>query len=96
LGSAETIGVGSRRFIVDFAGGDLGFYQHDPNMVEISATTSQGKILRTILEPNPRIDGFRAMIDVQVDPGQTTDVRAFLRVGSRALTETWIMPWTAE
>ena len=96
LGSPETVNVGERRFIIDFAGGDLGFYQNDPNLVEISATTSRGKILRTILEPNPHIDGFRALIDVQVDPGQTTDIRAFLRAGQRALTETWIMPWIAE
>ncbi len=65
-------------------------------MIEISATTSQGKITRTILESNPHIEGIRAMIDVQVDPGQTTDIRAFLHAGSRALTETWIMPWAAE
>ncbi len=96
LGSAETVNVGERRFIVDFAGGDLGFYQHDPNLVEVSAATSQGKIMRTILEPNPHIDGFRAMIDVKVDPGQTTDVRAFLHTKARALTETWVAPWTAE
>jgi glucans biosynthesis protein len=62
----------------------------------VSATTSQGKILRTILMPNPRIDGFRALIDVQVDPGQTTDIRAFLHTGPKALTETWLMPWIAE
>jgi glucans biosynthesis protein len=96
LGSSEAIAVGSRRFIVDFSGGDLGYYQQDPNQVEISAATSQGKITRTILTPNPHIDGFRAMIDVEVQPGQTTDVRAFLHVGPRALTETWLMPWTAE
>ena len=96
LGSAETVSVGSRRFIVDFEGGDLGYYQHDPNLVEVSASTSVGKILRTFLAPNPHINGFRAMIDVEVEPGQATDIRAFLRAGSRALTETWLMPWIAE
>ena len=44
LGSNEAVDVGSRRFIIDFSGGDLGFYQPNPSMVEISATTSQGKI----------------------------------------------------
>ena len=62
----------------------------------MSASTSQGKILRTILQPNPHINGFRAMIDVEVEPGQATDIRAFLRTGPHALTETWIMPWIAE
>jgi glucans biosynthesis protein len=96
LGSNEAVDVGSRRFIIDFAGGDLAYYMQDPNSVEVSATTSQGKILRTILMPNPRIDGFRALIDVQVEPGQTTDIRAFLRSGPKTLTETWLMPWIAE
>jgi glucans biosynthesis protein len=36
------------------------------------------------------------LIDVEVAPGQATDIRAFLHTGPRALTETWIMPWTAE
>jgi glucans biosynthesis protein len=96
LGSSEAINIGERRFIIDFTGGDLDFYRRDPNMIEISATASQGKITRTILESNPHIGGIRAMIDVQVEPGQTTDIRAFLHTGPRALTETWIMPWTAE
>jgi periplasmic glucans biosynthesis protein len=30
---------------------------------------------------------------VQLEPGQSADLRAFLRTGSRALTETWTFPW---
>ena len=52
--------------------------------------------MRSFIVPNPHTKGFRAAIDVQLEPGQSTDLRAFLRSGSRALTETWIMPWTAE
>jgi periplasmic glucans biosynthesis protein len=33
---------------------------------------------------------------VQFDPGQSADLRAFLRTGTRALTETWTFPWRAE
>ena len=96
LGSNEKVDLGQRRFIIDFDGGDLAYFQQDPSLVEVSASTSQGKILRTILQPNPHINGFRAMIDVEVEPGQATDIRAFLRTGPHALTETWIMPWIAE
>jgi glucans biosynthesis protein len=46
--------------------------------------------------PNPHIQGFRAIIDVELDPGQSTDLRAFLRAGNRTLTETWTFPWKAE
>jgi periplasmic glucans biosynthesis protein len=96
LGSNEAVDVGSRRFIVDFSGGDLAYYAQDPNSVEITASASVGKVTRTILMPNPHIDGFRAFVDVQVDPGQSTDVRAFLHAGPKVLTETWLMPWIAE
>jgi len=96
LGSNEKVDLGQRRFIIDFDGGDLAYFQHDPSLVEVSASTSHGKILRTILQPNPHINGFRALVDVEVAPGQSTDIRAFLHTGPRALTETWIMPWTAE
>jgi glucans biosynthesis protein len=84
-----------RRFIVDFAGGDLEFYLHDPAQVELVASTAAGRITHTFLVPNSNIAGFRAALDVKLDPGQSTDLRAFLRVANRALTETWTYPWMA-
>ena len=87
---------GSRRFIIDFGGGDLPYYAHDPSLVEVVPSTSQGKILRAVLVPNPHVMGFRAAGDVALDAGQSTDLRAFLRTGARALTETWTYPWRAE
>ena len=96
LGSNEVLAAGSRRFIVDFAGGDLAFYQHDPKLVELSVSLSQGRVLRSFLTGNPHNSGFRALIDVQADPGQTIDMRAYLKAGARTLTETWTFPWTAE
>ena len=95
LGANESAPPNSRRFIIDFSGGDLGYYQTDPGAVEVVPTTVNGKILRSFITPNPHIKGFRAGIDVQLDPGQSTDLRAFLRAGSRTLTETWTMPWKA-
>ena len=56
----------------------------------------RGKILRSFILPNAHTKGFRAAFDVQVDPGVSTDLRAFLRIGNRALTETWTFPWQAE
>jgi periplasmic glucans biosynthesis protein len=87
---------GSRRFIIDFAGGDLAYYAADPQLVEVVPSTSQGKIVRSFIVPNVHTKGFRAVIDVQLEPGQSTDLRAFLRTGTRALTETWTFPWRAE
>ncbi len=64
LGSSEAVAVNSRRFLVDFAGGDMAYYVSDPSQVEVVATATNGKILRTGLASNPHIDGLRAMFDV--------------------------------
>ncbi|HUB63966.1 MAG TPA: glucan biosynthesis protein G [Methylocella sp.] len=95
LGSADPPVPDSRRFIIDFTGGDLAYYLDDPQMVEVVPTTSQGTITRSFIVPNAHTKGFRAIIDVQLEPGQSTDLRAFLRTGTRALTETWTFPWRA-
>ncbi|KQP96396.1 glucan biosynthesis protein G [Methylobacterium sp. Leaf117] len=94
--AAEIKGGLVRRFLIDFAGGELGYYRPDPAKVEIVAGTSAGRITATSLVPNPHIDGFRAAVDVALEStGQSTDLRAFLKAGGRALTETWTCPWTA-
>ncbi len=96
LGSPEPVTPGTRRFLIDFAGGDLAYYAQDPKLVEVVPTTTQGKIVRSFLVPNSHTQGMRAAIDLQLDPGQSTDLRVFLRTGTRALTETWTFPWRAE
>jgi glucans biosynthesis protein len=96
LGSPEAPPRGAKRFIIDFSGGQLAYYAEAPQLVEVVPTTTQGKILRSFVVPNSHVKGFRAIIDLQLDSGQSTDLRAFLRSGTRALTETWIYPWQAD
>lgn len=96
LGSGEVVPAFSTRFIVDFAGGDLAYYLSQPDQVQVVPSATNGKILRTFIMPNPQIQGFRAGIDVAGEPGQTTDLRAFLKVGNKALTETWTYPWRSQ
>lgn len=95
LGSSERDIPTARRFLVDFAGGDLSYYVADPSKIEAVASTTVGTVTRTNVQANPSINGLRSMIDVTLKPGETTDLRLFLRVGGRALTETWTFPWTA-
>ncbi len=95
LGSTEVASPGSRRFIIDFSGGDLAYFTADPSLVTVVPTTTHGRILRSFLVPNPHINGFRAGIDIELPSGQSTDLRAFLKAGNRALTETWTFPWKA-
>ena len=96
LGSGEPVVAGTKRFIIDFAGGDLAYFVRDPALVEVVPSASNGRITRSFLVPNLHTDGFRAAIDVALEAGQSTDLRAFLKVGGRALTETWTLPWKAE
>jgi glucans biosynthesis protein len=92
-GAAEPAPPGATRFLIDFSGGDLGYFLSDPTLIQVVATTSAGRVLRTFLAPNTHISGFRAGVDVAVDPGQSCDVRVFLRAANKALTETWTFPW---
>lgn len=96
LGSADPPVPGSRRFIIDFTGGDLAYYAADPQLVEVVPSASLGKIVRSFVVANVHTKGFRAVIDVQLEPGQPADLRAFLRTGTRALTETWTFPWRTD
>jgi glucans biosynthesis protein len=85
-----------RRFLIDFAGGDLGYYLRSPDLVSVVPTASNGQILRSFVTPNPAISGFRAVFDFKAQASQTADLRAFLRAGQRTLTETWIYAWRTE
>jgi glucans biosynthesis protein len=96
LGSGEQPPPGARRFIVDFTGGDLEYHLGEPEKVELVPSISQGRVLRSFIVPNPKTEGFRAFIDVAVEPGQSADLRAFLRTGQKALTETWTYPFRPE
>ena len=95
LGSSEQASPTSRRFMIDFAGGDLAYYKDEPGLVKITASTTGGKILRAYTQYNPFVEGVRATFDVELAPGQTADLRAFLHDGPNVLTETWTFPWTA-
>ena len=95
LGSSEPNTPGTRRFLIDFTGGDLDYYKDEPASVQVVASTSAGKVIRAYTQWNPYPNGFRATIDVQLDPDQTADVRGFLRAGTKTLSETWIFPWQA-
>ena len=87
---------GAHRVLIDFAGGELPFFLTDAPAIEVVATASQGKIVRSFVTPNPFTKGLRATVDLALEPGQTADLRVALRNGPRILTETWTTPFRAE
>ena len=98
-GIGGTVGVKrqyySWHFAVDFGGGELGALAHDAP-VEAVITTSRGQTEHVTAHYVEEFNGYRALFDVRppddsVDP---LDLRLYLRVDGRPLTETWIYQWT--
>jgi glucans biosynthesis protein len=79
-------------FIVSFAGGAIA--AADPRQIELDLT-SAAPVLASRVEPNPYAREWRAVFEIATVP-QPVELRAFLRAGSDALTETWTCPWVPE
>jgi len=84
----------SWHFAVDFAGGELGALAKDAP-VEAVISTSRGQTEHVTAHYVEEFHGYRALFDVKPDDGtDPIDLRLYLRVAGRALTETWIYLWT--
>ena len=83
-----------RRFIVDFAGGDLGYWLDEPKRVVTDTSTTAGRIDAAYVVPNRETGGFRLFLDHALHaPDSDAQLRAVLKVGDKTLTETWVFPW---
>lgn len=85
-----------RRFLIDFAGGELDYFVKGASEVEVVPSAPSGQMLRQFVIANPAINGVRAIFDFKAQPNTTTDLRAYLRAGDKTLSETWIYPWRQE
>ena len=79
----------ARKFVVDFAGGRLAGLTRASG-VEPVVTLSHGTVTNVAAYPVVGTGGWRLMFDAPIAPGNTLDLRAFLRVNGEALTETWV------
>jgi glucans biosynthesis protein len=82
-----------RRYVIDFAAGDLAYWAKDPGRVEAVVSGHFVRIDGASVRANPHVQGLRAVVDVAVERGQQGELRAFLRAGPHALTETWTTLW---
>lgn len=85
----------SWHFAVDFAGGELGALAKDAP-VEAVITASRGQTEHVTAHYVAEFNGYRALFDVRPpDEGEEPiDLRLYLRVDGRPLTETWIYQWS--
>ena len=93
LGAGEAVGHNTRRFMVDFTGGNLEYFLAKPSLIEVVTSATNGKVFRNFLVPVPEINGFRVMLDVELDPQGFTYFTCKLMQGGRPLTETWSYSW---
>jgi periplasmic glucans biosynthesis protein len=80
---------GRRKFVVDFTGAGLaGLTRRSGVTGVVDARPSE--VLAVAAYPIEGRGCWRLMFDVEAPAGRTVDLRAFLKLGDRALTETWI------
>jgi len=84
----------SWHFAVDFAGGELGALARDAN-VEAVISISKGTTEHITAHYVEEFRGYRALFDIRPpeDSNDVIDVRLYLRIDGRPLTETWIYQW---
>lgn len=81
---------GVRKFVIDFQGPAFtGLGRNDG--VEIIVTSSRGTISNAYSHPVvDQRERWRAFFDLEVSGSEPVDLRAYLRRGPQALTETWL------
>jgi periplasmic glucans biosynthesis protein len=98
-GIGGTVGVKrqyySWHFAVDFTGGELGALPKD-SPVEAVISASHGTTEHVTAHFVQEFGGYRALFDIRPpdDSVEAIDLRLYLRINGRPLTETWIYQWT--
>jgi glucans biosynthesis protein len=87
---------GTRKFVIDFQGPVFAGLGREDG-VEVVVTASRGEVSNAYTHPVvDQRERWRALFDIQASGNEPVDLRAFLRKGDRALTETWIHQYFPE
>ena len=79
----------SWKFVIDFAGGPLATMKQRFDIKPV-VTTSRGKVIRPYSVKIVGTDHWRAVFDIHAPGKQQIDLRCFLRLDGKPLTETWL------
>jgi len=77
------------KFVVDFAGGPLATLPPGAAAVPV-ATAARGELSLVFAEPIPGGAGWRAVFDLAVAGSEPVELRLFLALDGRPLSETWL------
>lgn len=84
-----------RKFVIDFAGGTLS--QMAPRYdIEPVVSTSRGNVDNAYVIKIVGTDRWRALFDVDTTGSDQIDLRCYLRLDGKALTETWLYQYFPE
>jgi glucans biosynthesis protein len=83
-----------RKFVVDFTGGPL-MQMAQRFDVKPVVTASRGKIDNSYVIKVVGTDRWRAFFDLQAEGGVPVDLRMYLKLGDKTLSETWIYQYFA-
>ena len=78
-----------KKFVIDFAGGPLAGLEQRYD-VETVVTASRGVVSNDYALRIVGSDRWRAFFDLEVDGAEPVDLRCYLRLNGRTLTETWL------
>ncbi len=81
-----------RQFVIDFRGGELSSLD-DSHPVELSLESSSGELLELQVQRLPDGETWRATFRLAPENDRPADMRLFLTLNDRRLTETWNYVW---
>jgi glucans biosynthesis protein len=79
----------TQKFVVDFTGGPLSQLAQRFDLTPV-VTASHGKIENPYVLKVVGTDRWRAVFDVKLEGSQPADLRLYLRLGDKTLSETWL------
>jgi glucans biosynthesis protein len=83
----------NRLFVLEAVGDKLKQLPADAKP-ELEANADQGKLLNSVLAPNPETGGWRISFELAPEGAKVVELRARIKLGDAPLTETWIYRWT--
>ena len=90
-GQSASSGPSQRRIIVDFSGGDLSSFEStQPSKLSWRPPPVR---LRSEVQPLPDGRGWRAVFRLAPAGNRPADMRLYLTLNGRPLTETWSYVW---
>jgi glucans biosynthesis protein len=81
--------AGKQKFVIDFEGGPLAKMQPRYDVTPV-ATSSRGKIDNAYVIKVVGTDRWRALFDLTADGKAPVNLRCFLRLNDKTLSETWL------